>query len=74
MGYFDYCEHHKYLMRKSLIFLLFAKYKSEYLFRLNPSIVIVTYLRHLKDQAYEKEHYELLEVIKTILKEKEYEL
>lgn len=73
MNYFQMTEQQQYRTRRSLVFVLLAKMKRDK-FKVHPYVVVLGYLKQLKEQAFEKEHYELLEIIKIILNNKEIEI
>lgn len=74
MNYFQLTQQEQYLKRRCLLFTLFAKFKKDKITKIHPYVVVLEYLHRLQEQAFELEHYEVLEVIKIIINNKEIDL
>jgi uncharacterized pyridoxamine 5'-phosphate oxidase family protein len=74
MNYFDFTEKDKRSVRMQTIFLMDANLILSTLNADVKTLRMVGMIKHLERQALKKEHYEMAEMLKDILKNKEYKI
>lgn len=74
MSYFKYSNENKHNLRLSLVYLIASNVIRDRQTNLNQELTTLGILKKLKMVASHKEDYEVLEMIKDILKNKEYQI
>jgi len=74
MCYFNYSVEDKYNLRRQLIYLVASTMIRVSSSKVNLGLSIIMVLNNIKDRAIKKEHYEMVELINDIFKNKDYQI